>query len=494
MKFKTKKILLFTTIILLSGMTSCKKFLKEEVYTEYDPKTFLKNKAGIEALLTGAYARVRITGDDARNYVSIFNEFTTDIALQSGGGLEAVCAPFIQFTWPVNENLLNAFWVKMYQAIASANAVLEAAHDWQGAEQNKVDLIKAEARFIRASAYYYLLNLFGPTPLIEIPKGSTSDEIEAIGKATPRPGNEEFIRYLVSDLEFAAEKLPTIEKPIGRASKGAALGVLTKLYLHEKNWARVIETTKKVMDLNYYSLYADYTTLFSVQGEDNMEYIYRAPCIAQSGYQNNYPSHAFPPNYPILPNWIKYGAQFRTYTAFYKTFEENDVRRKLFITSYKDVNGKLWQLLEDATGKPLNEVRSFKYTPDPNAVQQNNGNDIVYIRYADIILSRAEALNELSGPNPEAITLLNQIRKRAGVSEVKSEDFPAKTNLKDFLLAERGREFYTEGLRREDLIRHGKFISGGRERGWNAKEHQVVYPVPQQQIEANKNLKQNPGY
>jgi len=486
--------LIFTAVLLSLGATSCKEFLKEEVYTEYDPKTFLKDKSGVDALLTGAYARSRIVGNDSRNYTFIFNEFNTDIAWETGGGLEAQAIPFIQFTWPVNENLLNAFWIKMYQAIASANAVLDVANDLKGLDRTTVDLVKAEARFIRASSYYFLLNLFGSTPIIEIPKGSTPDEIEAIGKTTPRPGNEEFIKYLVSDLEFAAEKLLTIENPIGKASKGAALGVLTKLYLHEKNWTKVAETTKRVMDLNYYSLYADYTTMFSIQGEGNKEYIYRAPCIAQIGYENNYIPHAFPPNYPILSSWVNYGAQFRTYTAFYKTFEESDLRRKLFITAYADLSGKQIQLLEDATGKALNNVRSFKYTPDPNAVGPNNGNDIVYIRYADILLSRAEALNELFGPNAEAVELTNQVRRRVKASEVTQAGFPTKTDLRDFLLAERGREFYTEGLRREDLIRHGKFISGGRTRGWNAKDYQVLYPIPQQQIDANKNLEQNTGY
>ena len=134
------------------------------------------------------------------------------------------------------------------------------------------------------------------------------------------------------------------------------------------------------------------------------------------------------------------------------------------------------------------------YWPDPNASGENNGNDIVYIRYADILLCRAEALNELNGPNAESISLINQVRQRAKVADIVLGDYPTKESLRDFILAERGREFFSEGLRREDLIRHGKFISNAIERGKNAKPYHVLYPIPQRQREANPNLAQNPGY
>lgn len=151
-------------------------------------------------------------------------------------------------------------------------------------------------------------------------------------------------------------------------------------------------------------------------------------------------------------------------------------------------------MLEDNAGNALNNARSFKYVPDPAAVGEANGNDIVYIRLADILLSRAEALNEKSGPNTESIDLINQVRSRAQAPLKSVSDFSSKESLRDFILAERGREFYTEGLRREDLIRHGKFISSAKTRGYNAKDHQVLFPIPQQQIDANNKLEQNPGY
>lgn len=491
----TYKTYLYTLLVcsLLMG-SSCKKFLQEEVYTQYDPDKFLQDESGIDALLTGAYARARIISYDSRNYTFMMNEFTTDVSFETGGGLERDALPFTEFTWQPNNSFLNSFWVKMYQAISSSNTVLQVSEGLKSVPQETVNKISGEARFIRAASYYFLFNLFGATPIIEIPQGATPEEVEQIGKATPRAQKDDFVNYIINDLEFAYANLPLEEKPIGRATKGTALAVLAKLYLHEKDWEKVAEVTSRLMSYGYYDLAVDYKNMFSVAGENNKEYIYRAPCVAQSGFHNNYMAHTFPPNYPIKSNWVNFGAQFRTYSAFYKTFEEGDKRKEVFVTNYIDNNGKQIELLEDENGKALDNVRSFKYVPDPNAIGEAMGNDIVYIRYADILLSRAEALNEINGVNQESIDLLNQIRTRASVELKKNSDFGSKEAFREFVLAERGREFFTEGLRREDLIRHNKFISSARSRGYQAESYQVLFPIPQQQIDANETLKQNDGY
>lgn len=490
----SKLLLSLLAVSFCVSLSGCKDFLDEKVYTEYDPSALLKEQNGVAALLAGAYSRSRIVQYDSRNYTYLFNEFITDVAFETGGGLERNAAPFINYTWSVDDQLLNSFWTKMYSAISSANSVLAVTSDLSGISEERLNSIRGEARFIRSSSYYFLYNLFGTVPIIEIPDGASPDEIEEIGRSTPRATHEAMVKYMEDDLAFAAEHLPVKEEPIGSATKGVALGVLTKLYMHEKNWEKVVATTQKIVDLGHYSLYDDYTKLFTVEGETNREFIYRAPCLAQSGYANNYMAHAFPPNYPVQSNWANFGAQFRTYTAFYDTFEADDARRKLLITHYTNQSGNEVELLRDASGNALNNVRSFKYWPDPNAVGEHMGNDIVYVRYADILLCRAEALNELQGPNDESVKLINLVRKRAQTSLISLSFYTAKEQLRDFILAERGREFYTEGLRREDLIRHGKLISNARARGKNAQEYQTLYPIPLRQLEGNKNLRQNPGY
>ena len=107
-----------------------------------------------------------------------------------------------------------------------------------------------------------------------------------------------------------------------------------------------------------------------------------------------------------------------------------------------------------------------------------SGIDVIYLRYADVILCRAEALNEISGPNQESIDLINQIRKRAGLSNILVSDFSSQGELRDHILAERGWEFYMEGLRREDLIRHNKYIERARVRTPSAQDFHNLYPIP----------------
>ncbi len=470
----------------------CQDFLEEETVTQYEPGAFLQDQSGVDALLTGAYAALTITGFGMRDNYNILGEFPTDMAWETGGGLNRLVVPIIQFNWDASTGFFNSQYGNFYTAIARANNVLSVINSIEGLEQETIDQVEGEAKFIRAFSYYMLHNLFGPTPIIEIPAEASLEEIESIGKETPRATEEEYRAYVEADLLVASTKLP----PGGvssRGNQGNALALLTKFYLNNKQWQKAADAAQQVLALDY-TLYDDYTNLFSVGGENNNEFIFRFECLLGSNQTNVYMPHAFPPNYPIQTNWINFGAMFRTYTAFYETFEEQDIRRNLFVTEYIEVGNTEPTLLNrDAQGNPLDDVRSFKYVPDPNAIGQANGNDIPYIRLTDIILARTEALNELNGPSQESIDLINQVRSRAQVSLITLADYPSKESLRDFILAERGREFYSEGLRREDLIRHGKFIQQALDRGIPAQNYQVLYPS-QAQIDNNPKLKQNPGY
>ncbi|MEM9326325.1 MAG: RagB/SusD family nutrient uptake outer membrane protein [Bacteroidota bacterium] len=484
-----------TLLFAVAMLSACNDFLEEEVFTEFDPAEFLQDESGIDALLVGAYSQVEITGfGGARDYFNILQEFPTDIAWETGGGLERLVVPIINFAWDPSLGFFNNQYNRYYSAIATANNVLLVADDVQGVDEASLNRARAEARFIRGLSYYILHNLFGPTPIIEIPAGASLDEIEAIGRETPRATEEEYRGYVEGDLVFAAETLE-FGGLSSRANRGNALAVLTKFYLNNKQWTEAAATALQVIEEGGYALFNDYSTLFAVSGESNNEFIFRFECLVGSSQQNVYMPHAFPPNFPIASNWENFGAQFRTYTAFYETFDEDDVRRALFVSEYTPTtSGELTPLDRDADGNPLDNVRSFKFIPDPDAQGRFNGNDIPFIRLADILLVRAEALNELSGPNQESIDLINQVRERVSASVVSLGDFGSQEALRDFILAERGRELYTEGVRREDLIRHGSFIQQAIDRGKNAQPHQVLYPLPQAQLDNNPNLVQNPGY
>ncbi|RYZ47407.1 MAG: RagB/SusD family nutrient uptake outer membrane protein, partial [Sphingobacteriales bacterium] len=162
--------------------------------------------------------------------------------------------------------------------------------------------------------------------------------------------------------------------------------------------------------------------------------------------------------------------------------------RTLLLTSFVNTAGATVSLLGG------DNIRSFKYLPDPGAVGASHGNDIPEIRFADILLAHAEALNELNGPSQAAIDLINRVRTRAGVSILALVDFPSKDLLRDHILKERGWEFFSEGHRRLDLLRMNKFISNAVARGKNAKPHHVLFPIPQEVMDSDPLLEQNAGY
>lgn len=496
MKNNIHKILKFTSLTtLLFVSTSCKDFLKEEVFSQYDPSQFLQDKSGVDALLTGAYSAMVVTGYDMRDNYFILSEFTTDIALESGGGLERSVIPYMQFNWDANSDFLNGQYNKFYSAIARANSVLVVANTLRGINPTTVAQINAEAKFIRAFGYIMLHNVFGPTPIIDIPPGASLDEIERIGKQTPKATEEKYRAYVEEDLLFATKTLKP-DALSSRANLGNSWALLTKFYLSNRDWQKASNAASEVLKLDY-ELYSDYTKLFSVDGENNKEYILRFECAvgASSPQVNVYMPHAFPPSYPILSTWSNFGAQFRTFTSFYEKFDLIDTRRKLFIDEYVQIGQTaVTKLARDAAGKALDNVRSFKYTPDATGIADRFGNDIPYIRLADIILSKAECLNELNGPSQEAIDLINRVRARAKVTLLKLVDYSTKEKLRDFILEERNKEFYSEGKRREDLVRQNKFIQQALDRKINAKPYQILYPFPQTQLDNNPNLKQNEGY
>ena len=473
------------SLTFLLFLVSCGDFLKEEVYTQYDPGKYLQTEEGINSVLVAAYKYMQVTGGAMRDRMYTLNEFPGDIMWDWGGGYEANAVLFMNFTWDSQNTMFSTPWSQYYQSVRNANALLDNIDNVTALSAEKVKQFKAEARFIRAADYYYLWELFGPVPLI-----TTANELNF---EPFRATEQEFHEFITSELQAAAADLPIKQSLWGKATKGAAMALLGKYYMNSSQWQKAADINKQVIDLNTYKLFdGDVKNMFAVENEENSEVILTSPCLTTLN-GNNYMSHAFPPNYPIQSNWQNYGSQFCIYNDWIETYHPNDKRLGWFLFSYTATNGKvvdLWNPLSVGRG-----IRCFKYVPDPNALGVPHGNDVPMIRYAEVLLNRAEALYELNGPSSESVTLLNQVRQRAGVPLYSVSDFNSKDALKDALLDERGWEFVAEGMRRVDLIRHKKLISRAVSRGAkNAKDYMTLYPIPQNEIDANPNLKQNMGY
>ena len=244
------------------------------------------------------------------------------------------------------------------------------------------------------------------------------------------------------------------------------------------------------MYLGVYDLWEDYTTLFALENEGNSEMIFAFPCIPLDGNGNIWVANALPPQYPTTI--FNTATQVCVPAEFYKTFAEDDQRKELMLTEYVSNQGETIDLL---TGVEFQNPRSFKYPIDLRADSRAGGADFILIRYADILLARAEALVMSSGAvASEALDLLNRIRTRAGLAPYTTTEIPDAATFIDLLIQERAWEFYSEGKRREDLIRHNMFVANAVARGKKAEPYHVRFPIPQDELDANPNLTQNEGY
>lgn len=479
-------------ILVLIVFISCDNLIDPDVRDQTVPDNLFNTVQGIESVLYSAYAHLALVDGNNTGFTIASQEFWSDLSLQSGGGIESDLNPLQNFTVTAADNTFPQMWARRYQAIRDANVIFEEIPD-APIEENEKELIMSEARFIRAASYLEIYYNYGPGPL----RISRDQEPEL-----PRASEEEMLEFIESELLASISGLPEPgeEKAYGRAHKAAAMGLLTKFYLNTNQWQKSAEMAQEIIDLQEFSLWPDYFTLFWEQNEGNEEMIWVRPTTATADRDAANPLlnwiypiafYEHPRTGLVWPEGARnFPAHWRFYDSFYDSFDPDDERRSLIVEEYVNLSGELIVLTEME-----NQTRPFKYWPDQGAEGPAYGNDIPVIRYADILLSRAEALNELNGPNQESIDLINQVRNRAGVSSLVLTDFGSTDELRAHILQERAWEFWWEGKRRKDLIRHGKFIEKAHARGaTNAQDFHVRFPIPQSVMDANPNLEQNPGY
>ena len=482
-----KKIVLglvFSTLLIFIG---CKDNpLQEKPYSQIAPENLLTSEEGVTSLLASAYANASYM---QRTRVNNLNEWLTPISWQTGGGENRAAVLFINYNWDASTPIFNGWYNNHYNAIRDANTLLENIDVGQYSQAKK-DQFAAEAKFVRAFAYYQLYKKFGPVPL----RTNTQDKLEL-----PRASEEDIRNFIETELRDAIADLPEPGTEVyGRATKGAARGVLTKFFLNTKQWQKTADMAQDVIDMNYYQLFEEYEQMFDVANEGNREMLWVFTADPSVPPANNIMNGTQPPGWQYwpkrdlekLPNWNNWASQYRIREDFYNSFESGDERLEPFMTEYVKAQGDTVDLLNDFE----DNIRSFKYVPTAAAQGNFYGNDWPIVRYADILLSRAEALVQLNGLNQESIDLINQVRNRAELGDLLLADFASEQELLDHILQERMWEFYYEGKYREDLIRHGKLIEQAQARGINAQERHTRFPIPQPALDSNPELEQNPGY
>jgi hypothetical protein len=246
--------------------------------------------------------------------------------------------------------------------------------------------------------------------------------------------------------------------------------------------------------MNAYSLLTGpngYLNVFTQSA--NKEIIYAVPSNAAS--PNFWAQEVFPQDFKTAPDaYVPIGnrdvgwlTQYMPW-SYYDLYETGDIRRNTTILDHYTNNASV--VKNRSNGMP--GAIPLKYTSFPQGNIPGQGVDVVVFRYAEVLLSLAEAINEQSGPNATAYQAVNAVRERAGVGDWSGL---TQSQFRDSLLNERGRELYAEGVRRQDLIRHGTYISSAIARGKNAQAKDTLFPIPNSVIVAGRGIiAQNPGY
>jgi starch-binding outer membrane protein, SusD/RagB family len=477
-----KKIcsIIFLTIV----CSACENFLEQVPESARSEVNFFKTSADFLNANVGMYSSLKLNGIYGSGTGSLFYlQETVSDNTNIGTTRQIVNVPEFEiddFNISIANNVIQRAWESHYITIGRANVILgrlpTATFD-----QALKDRLEGEALFMRAMMYFNLVRLFGDVQLV-----TTEITDFAALNNTPRTPQAEIYNQIISDLKVAETKLPAVipANEAGRASRWAAKSLLGKVYLTNKNYTDAAAKLLEVITSSGRSLMTNYAQVFSFQTTfaANTEVIfavqYKSGQIGQGG--NLWSAWApFNAGAVLLGPIGGAGGGFNRPTAdMAAAYEPNDVRRNASLaTSYQ--NGAI----------PVNESFVVKFRQQ-GALGGDEDTDFPILRYADVLLMYAEALNELN-QTAQALPFLNQVRTRAGL--------PAKNSLTqaEFRLdmeQERRVELAFENHRWPDLVRTDRYLTVMTGKGLPTKDFHKLYPVPQRETDLNKGLGQNPGY
>ena len=476
-----KKYCIYLSALVI--MTSCSDFLELQPEFQVSEVSFYKNANDFETALIGNYAGLQGLHSTALMYIG---ELTTDNAeiRWTSPSVAEVEADEVNFT-PSNTYLGN-IWSGSFATISRSNNIL-ARIDQVNFDESKKNQFKGEALFLRAYGYFYLARLFGDVPIVEVAFRSPKEIMDFDMSRKPATQIYDLIKR---DLSEAASLLSgTAGLSKSRASSGAAKTLLGKVYLTLGEYDQAASILKEVIDSGTYSLDQDYFRLFTNDNDELQESVFEIKYLSGNVGEGNSFSTTFTParfDMAMFPNNMQGSGRILPTEAMAKSYEANDLRRRLSI-------GDSVLLV---TGNYERDLHGLKFVDFTSGIVNDGGINFTSLRYADVLLMYAEALNE-TGSGTQAHTYLNMVRERAGLEEVSG------LNQEEFRLAmerERRSEFFLEGHRWFDLVRTDRLqtVMNGyfQEEGLNfsVAEHERIMPIPLREIDIDPNLQQNPGF
>ncbi|RMZ58524.1 RagB/SusD family nutrient uptake outer membrane protein [Chryseobacterium nematophagum] len=470
-----KKI--FLSIALVSLTISCNDYLdiKQEGVTE--ASSFFQTENDAMQATNAVYSFLRSWENSAFPYQFVFGVPADDVIKGSNPGDASFINVYDNFTYTVSDEGVRGYWIGQWQAVNRANQVITNVPNIDMNSDLKNRLV-AEAKMLRAYFYFNLVRIYGGVPIFD---GVQSNY------TIPRNSVDEVYNFIISDLTSAASILPQTygAADLGRVTKGAALGLLSKVYLYKKDWQKAYDTSNQVMALGY-GLDPDFNHLFRPAGEFGPESVFEVNCQCVSQYGGSQYAEV-----QGVRNQFGWGF-FTPSSALENAFEVGDIRKELTILR----NGET--TLEGdliAMGDP-NSVTTYNqkvYVPtslNNNACGYGSIQNIRIIRFAEILLINAEAANEL-GNSTTAATNLNKVRHRAQLGDTTAS---TQLALRTAIWHERRVELALEGDRFVDLVRTGQAATVLASYGFKAGKNEV-FPIPLDAMnQSNGAFVQNPGY
>ena len=514
------KLLAFAAVVMLSTQSCLRDLDTEPKYDMTLEYILQQDPKAVEGMLSRLYASFAlssvkgpgdsdISGADPgespfiRGLVNL-QDFTAD-GMKNRWGDNGLDQLTTTSNWTDNNKFFKYAYDRIYYTVPQATNLILIMKSDNVKYQNKEQVV-SELRFLRALSYYYLIDLFGKGVLV-------NDETFNTSTPLPEASRTELFTFVETELKDIEGKLPA-QNSYARANKSAARMLLAKLYLNAEvytgtpRYNDAATYVSKVISEGGYQLEGNFRKNFSADNNTSKEIIF--PLIADAASSQSYGNTTYivngsistdtmtPADFGATDGW----AGHRATKAWYGLFAGSaaglqsspDVRAKLFWSA-----GHNWEMNDYKTwtdGFPSDKFWN-KNSDGSGSATSFSSTDFPLFRLSDAYLIYAEcAVRGAAGTSMgQAITYFNQVRTRAGAPVVSVLSL-------DEVLNERGRELGLEGVRRQDLIRFGKFTGGsylwpwkgGVKNGTAISDNYKLFPIPSTALQANPNLTQNPGY
>lgn len=489
------KLLYIVFVFILSSCTE--SFLNLYPDTTLNEGNFYRSETEYTLLANGCYVSLR---NAEKNTHWVLSELISDnLGIQNcTAGGEAIKGAVDHFLLSANNDAVTNFWSASYTGIYRCNKLLTELEksDIQWSSESIKNRCTGEALFLRGLYYFNLVRQFGGVPLVTTP--ITAQEAVGIKRST----EEAIYSRITADLQEAVVQLgkAVSQEENGRVNEAAALALLGKMHLTLKNYSESAKLYKQIIEGGKFILLPEYADLFNPSQKDFKETIFSVQYSENTAelsqrFLFNHAPITSKGEVTLRPNInINFAGAVRPTEDLIRAFEAGDKRKEVSIKYWK---GPDWDNVV------YNIPYCAKYKPPVSAPNDRCGDNFPVIRFSDVLLSYAEALNEM-GQTQEAVPFVEKVRTRAGL--ITRTDY-SQQELRLLIEQERQVEFCFENHRWYDLKRTGRALDvlgehGKREKtrksfipdnAFQLNAQKLLSPIPAEQVLIN-GIEQNPGY